>query len=50
MALAILSLLAAVIFVRSREPFEQLVVILELVLGRTAGRYRRSVRQEPPAA
>ncbi len=29
MALAVLSLLAPVIFVRSREPFERLVVILE---------------------
>jgi hypothetical protein len=32
------ALLAPVIFVRSREPFDRLVVILELVLGRTAGR------------
>jgi hypothetical protein len=38
LALVVLSLLPPVIFVRSREPFERLVVILELVLGRTAGR------------
>ncbi len=37
-ALAVLSLLAPVIFVRRREPFERLAVTLELVLGRTAGR------------
>ena len=34
MALALLSPLAPVILVHSREPFERLVVILELVLGR----------------
>jgi hypothetical protein len=53
MALAVLSLLAPVILVRSREPFERLEVILELVLGRTAGRGQlrvRSTGREPPTA
>jgi hypothetical protein len=34
---AVLALLAPVILVRSREPFERLVVILEVVQGRMVG-------------
>jgi hypothetical protein len=41
MVLAVLGLLGPAIFMRRRAPFERLVVILELALGRNVGQDQR---------
>ncbi len=53
MVLVLLALLGPAVFLRRRAPFERLVVILELVLGRTVERPRqpprRHSRSDPPS-
>ena len=53
LALAIVSLLVPILFVRRPEPFDRLIVLLELVLGRSVRRTQQPIeraRSEPPGA